>query len=244
MENKLKHNIDRDFTVVSNILLKSKLSAKAKGIFVQIISLPENWNFSVAGLATLFSDGEKSVKAGLDELVQAGFLIWERKRGQNGRWTTRVTTVYPRQLHAKKPHGETSTGQKATWLEEDNKELTNKELNINKELNNNIIVSDKKDKKIKEAKKVLSEFKKINEFWSKLSGRKLSDNQTSREAFRKLRKEHSVIDIMFAIRGAVYYQGKKYKPQVLSFASLYQKWDSLTGHMITQKEAKNEIPRF
>lgn len=80
------------------------------------------------------------------------------------------------------------------------------------------------------------EFKELNEFWSKLSNRKLSDNKTAREAFKKLRKEHEVEDIRQAIQGAVYYQGTKYKPQVMSFASMYGKWDSLIGHMVATKK--------
>jgi hypothetical protein len=134
--NVLKHNIDKDFTVVSNVLLKSKLSAKAKGIFVQLISLPENWNFSVAGLAVLFTDGERSVKSGIDELVEAGFLTWERFRDENQRFSVKVTTIYPSEPHDKLPHGVSSTGQNATRRSADNKELKDKEGKVNKELTN------------------------------------------------------------------------------------------------------------
>lgn len=105
-------------------------------------------------------------------------------------------------------------------------------VNNNKDNNVNKDVTKYKDETLKE-------FKELNTFWSEKSGRKLSDNKTSRDAFRKLRKEHSVDDIRIAIAGAVHFQGQKYKPQVMSFGSLYEKWDSLTGHMLA--EQKNAV---
>ncbi len=115
-------------------------------------------------------------------------------------------------------------------------------VNDNVDVNVDVNVDSNKDKSL--SSETLKEFREINEYWSQKSGRKLSDNKTSREAYRKLKKEHTVDDIRLAINGAVYYQGKKYKPQVLSFSSLYSKWDSLTGHMVTEKEKQREIPRF
>lgn len=93
--------------------------------------------------------------------------------------------------------------------------------------------------------KQLKEFRELNEFWSGKSGRKLSDNKTSRDAYRKLRKEHKLDDIKLAINGAIYFHGMKYKPQVMSFAALYEKWDNLTGHMTAyQKEQTNKSEVF
>ena len=86
-----------------------------------------------------------------------------------------------------------------------------------------------------------SVFDELNTFWSEAGGRRLSDNKTARSSLNKLLKEHSVDEIKFAIKGAVYFQGMKYKPQVMSFASLYEKWDNLVGHMRSyNKEVDNE----
>lgn len=106
---------------------------------------------------------------------------------------------------------------------------------VDKDVNNNKDVN----------KELLKEFRELNEYWAGKSGRKLSDNKTSRDAYRKLRKEHSVDDIRLAINGASYFHGMKYKPQVMSFAALYQKWDNLTGHMTAyQKEQTNSMEVF
>jgi hypothetical protein len=134
MSNKLHFKIDRDFTVVPNVILKDRrLSWKAKGIFIQILSLPEGWEFSISGLASLAKEGTKATKAGVDELVKAGYLEWIKGRTATNQFSVEVNVTLPEPL-AVSPHGKTATGQKATWRNADNKELTDKELSVNKEL--------------------------------------------------------------------------------------------------------------
>lgn len=110
--------------------------------------------------------------------------------------------------------------------------------------NNAVTHNKKKEVRIKNKENNIV-FDELNNYWSEAGGRKLSDNKTARTAVHKLLKEHSVDEIKFAINGAVYYQGVKYKPQVLSFNSLYEKWDSLSGHMVSEtKEQESGTARF
>ena len=76
----------RDFTVIANHVFKDHtLSAKAKGILVEMLSLPENWDYTLKGLATLFSDGIDSIRQGIRELEEHGYVVRERKRDARGR---------------------------------------------------------------------------------------------------------------------------------------------------------------
>lgn len=137
MSNKLHFKIDRDFTVVPNIILKDKrLSWKAKGIFMQILSLPEGWDFSVAGLSQLVQDGEKATNAGIHELVEAGYLEWIKGRTATNQFCVEVNVKLPDPLPVS-PDGKIASGQKAMWRNADNKEYKNKELISNKELKEN-----------------------------------------------------------------------------------------------------------
>ena len=71
----------RDFTVVANCVFKDRsLSAKAKGILVEMLSLPESWDYTLKGLTTLFSDGIDSIRQGINELEKHGYIVRERKR--------------------------------------------------------------------------------------------------------------------------------------------------------------------
>ena len=76
----------RDFTVIANHVFKDHtLSAKAKGILVEMLSLPENWDYTLKGLTTLFSDGIDSIRQGIRELEEHGYVVRERKRDARGR---------------------------------------------------------------------------------------------------------------------------------------------------------------
>ena len=77
---------NRDFTVIANSVFKDRrLSAKAKGILVEMLSLPENWDYTLKGLTTLFSDGIDSIRQGIKELEENGYILRERKRDARGR---------------------------------------------------------------------------------------------------------------------------------------------------------------
>ena len=77
---------NRDFTVIANSIFKDRrLSAKAKGILVEMLSLPENWDYTLKGLTTLFSDGIDSIRQGIKELEENGYIVRERKRDARGR---------------------------------------------------------------------------------------------------------------------------------------------------------------
>lgn len=71
----------RDFTVIRNAIFKDyTLSAKAKGVACQLLSLPPTWDYSVRGLVTLFNDGEASIRSALTELEEHGYLRREQVR--------------------------------------------------------------------------------------------------------------------------------------------------------------------
>ena len=76
----------RDFTVVPNCVFKDRsLSAKAKGILVEMLSLHESWDYTLKGLTTLFSDEIDSIRQGINELEKHGYIVRERKRDSRGR---------------------------------------------------------------------------------------------------------------------------------------------------------------
>ena len=80
---KVKHS---NYTVIDNCVFKDlRLSAKAKGLLSQMLSLPDDWNYSIAGLTTLFSDGESSIRSGLDELKDFGYLRINRITDSKGK---------------------------------------------------------------------------------------------------------------------------------------------------------------
>lgn len=65
----------KDYTVMSNFHFKEKkMSLKAKGLLSLMLSLPDTWDYSIAGLTVLSKDGKDSVMSALAELEKFGYL--------------------------------------------------------------------------------------------------------------------------------------------------------------------------
>ncbi len=79
----------KDYTVMSNHHLRNKeLSLKAKGLFSVILSLPDNWDYTVKGLAYICKEGADSIRGALKELEQQGYIERSRVRNEKGQLTT------------------------------------------------------------------------------------------------------------------------------------------------------------
>lgn len=69
-----------NYTVMSNTHLRDRnLSMKAKGLMSIVLSLPNNWEYSISGLAALSTEKESAVKSALNELKERGYLVITKK---------------------------------------------------------------------------------------------------------------------------------------------------------------------
>ena len=85
---------NKNYTVMCNAHLKNKeLSFKAKGLMSVCLSLPDDWNYTIAGLQSLATDGRISVENALKELKQFGFLTISKERTEKGLFKT-IYTFY------------------------------------------------------------------------------------------------------------------------------------------------------
>ncbi|MCM1296124.1 MAG: hypothetical protein NC311_11335 [Muribaculaceae bacterium] len=74
---------NKNYTVMSNNHLQNKeLNLKAKGLMSLILSLPEDWNYSIAGLTTLSADGRDAISSTLKTLQKFGYVAIEKIREQ------------------------------------------------------------------------------------------------------------------------------------------------------------------
>ena len=68
-------NKTKDYTVMSNYHLKEKeMSLKAKGLLSVMLSLPENWDYSISGLVAICKENESAINSTLKELKDFGYL--------------------------------------------------------------------------------------------------------------------------------------------------------------------------
>ena len=69
-------NKTSDYVVMSNRHFREKqMSLKAKGLLSEMLSLPDDWDYSIAGLAAINKESVTSIKSALAELQDFGYLI-------------------------------------------------------------------------------------------------------------------------------------------------------------------------
>lgn len=69
-------NKNDNYTTMSNYHFRDKnLSLKAKGLLSLMLSLPDSWDYSIAGLVSICKENETSIKSALTELKENGYLI-------------------------------------------------------------------------------------------------------------------------------------------------------------------------
>ena len=91
----------KDYTVMANHHLRNKgLSLKAKGLLSLMLSLPEDWDYTVKGLAYICKDGIDSINGAIKELETTGYMHRQRVRNDRGQLTTTEYTIreYPQNM--------------------------------------------------------------------------------------------------------------------------------------------------
>ena len=140
-------NKTNDYTVLSNYHFKEKnMSLKAKGLLSLMLSLPDDWDYSIDGLVNLSKDGYDSVKAGLDELIKHGYLAREQSFNNRGHFNGYIYDVF------EQPIGKPSTGKPSTGKPSTGKPSTGKprQLNTNKSNTKELSTKELKERNLPE----------------------------------------------------------------------------------------------
>ena len=75
------------YTVMSNYHLRDKaLGLKAKGLLSVMLSLPEDWDYTIAGLAVILDEGKHVIRTAVQELEKAGYITRQQLAGEGGKF--------------------------------------------------------------------------------------------------------------------------------------------------------------
>ena len=86
---------NRGYTVMSNHHLRNKeLSLKAKGLLSQMLSLPEDWDYTLAGLSLINKESIDAIRTAVWELEKAGYITRRQGRDARGKMTAIEYTIY------------------------------------------------------------------------------------------------------------------------------------------------------
>ena len=113
------------YTVMSNHHLRNKeLTLKAKGLLSQMLSLPEDWDYTLAGLSHINREKIDAIREAVKELEKAGYIVRSRERDEKGRLRGADYVIY---AQPQPPTSDLPTLENPTQL---NKDILSKEQSI------------------------------------------------------------------------------------------------------------------
>lgn len=123
-------NKTQGFTIIaSNIFRDENLSIRDRGLLCTLLSLPDNWEFSIIGLTKILPDGKDTIRASLQKLEKLGYLKRVQAKDSAGKFTGYDYQLSETPL-SEKPSSENPTTGKPTT--ENPTQYNIKESNINK----------------------------------------------------------------------------------------------------------------
>ena len=195
-ESHYKSGRKKGFVVLMrDVAQDDRLSLETRGLFALMVSLPENWEYSVSGLAKKAGCGKDKIRRLLKELETVGYLIREQSHANGGKFGE---NIYILQDEAPPSSGKTDNGENRQRLEPmtGNPTQNNKDL---KEQENKIPpISPKGDERGrgKTAPKYRPEW--FERFWAKYpprQGRKEHKREAAK-AWDKLKPDYELCQIM------------------------------------------------
>lgn len=96
VENMAVFRVERNkgYTVMSNHLRNKDLSLKAKGLLSQMLSLPENWDYTLKGLSLINRESIDAIRTAVWELEKAGYITRQQNRDGKGKMADMIYTIY------------------------------------------------------------------------------------------------------------------------------------------------------
>lgn len=101
-----------NYTVMANHHLRdTRLSLKAKGLLSVMLSLPADWDYTLAGLAHISKEGVDAIRAAVNELIHTGYIIRCRRRNNAGQLSDTEYVIYefPQDKECEKACGTSSS---------------------------------------------------------------------------------------------------------------------------------------
>lgn len=170
-------NKNKNYTVMSNVHLRDKaLPLKAKGLLSLMLSLPEDWDYSMRGLAKLSADGLDSTRAAVKALERSGYVVRRQLYDSRGRFSNNEYTVFEIPQPSSPSSDLPLTGKPSTEKSPSDAPLSEKPSQINTDQ----VITQKRNTD-------LNNYQSIN-----LDG---MDRMDEREQYRELIRDNLEIDI-------------------------------------------------
>jgi len=210
---------DRNYTTINNTIFKDKtISCKTKGFFATIMSLPDDWDFSVNGIKEILLEGKSSVYSFIDELEANGYLTKNQIRNSDGKLSSVEYTFFETPINKEiVPH---------TDLPETVEPLTVNQPQLSTNIINNL-----NNKDIKGLQEDPIDFDALLVFFNNTTGRKFRTiNTKAKKGFNNIIKQgYTKKDIRDAIvncfNSEYHQQNRQYlTPEFISRMEKFEKY--------------------
>lgn len=202
--------------IYKDILKDNALSLRDRGLVVTLLSLPDNWEFSISGLSKIIPDGKSAIRASLTHLEELGYLSREQERAERGKFGRNIIEIHEKPVV---PQSDFRSTEKrfADNPVTDNPSAENRTQYINNKYNNNKVNNNQsihhQDVKegltdIAQVKKVVAENIHLEEFYE-VAG----DDRSEQEMIREL--YDTICDVVCFPRENMTIKGTSYPWQVV-----------------------------
>ena len=110
---------NKGYTVMSNYHLRDKsLSLKAKGLLSQMLSLPDDWDYTLSGLCYINRESKDAIRSAVNELERAGYIERHQTTDEGGKFSSNEYIIHEQSVSLPpsldKPSSENPTTGKPT----------------------------------------------------------------------------------------------------------------------------------
>jgi len=214
-------NKTHPYTIIDNTSVNDKrLSAKAKGILLFLISKPNDWFITLPNLVSSFTDGTRSIRSGIDELIKHHYIIRTHVRKDNGRFEYYDYSVFEQPV---KPDSIPSSSKPECR----NATLDNRTLENSTLLNTNIKTNTESKTTTTSTKSLLSNHK--TEVVSSLSQKSKTIQLLNTLNIKNHRKLFDLFDIKLIFIYATWINDNNFKiknPTGFLITAIRERWDT------------------
>ena len=182
---------DKNYTTINNTMFKNKnISCKSKGIFATIMSLPNDWDFSISGMSSVLKEGKKSIYGAIKELQEYGYVEKTTTRNDKGL----ITGVEYKFFETPK--------NKEIDPDSHNRHADNRDADNAPQLSTNIINNLNNKNSLVVSEKPQIDFDKLLSFFNTTTGKnvRVVNDKTKKQFNARLKEGYTKADIFNAIK--------------------------------------------
>lgn len=202
--------------VYKEILKNKTLSLRDRGMVVTLLSLPDNWDFSIAGLSKIIPDGKSAIRASLARLEELGYVSKEQERAEHGKFGRNIIEIHETPVAPKsgfrttgnptadKPKTENPLeGKRTQYI---NNQYSNNRVNNHPSINHQDV--DERGIELEKLREFVAENIRLKEFYE-VAGNNTSEHEMIREIY------DTICDVVCFPRENMTIKGTSYPWQVV-----------------------------